>query len=200
MFVKGAPPRLLLRGVPQFRYLAGVAAASPMYQFHFDQTARDALDAYDALRTTQTRMRPFFRFLMAMYGLFFFVGFAAAATNPIGVRWWQWVIWLAMGGGITWLYVVKPAVIRRRLRKATNQPIWVEISDNGISARVGSEESVHRYWGEFTGIIAVKKGLALGFRDGTISWLPQRAMAHLASREELESYVKSKLPQEDTSD
>jgi hypothetical protein len=168
------------------------------YQFHFTETPNDALDAYDAVRAASTGMRSWARFLAASLGLFFLFGVALAIANPSQVTWWQFVIWLVIGGGTSWRLIVKPAGIRRQLRKSPIQQIYVEVSDAGITARVGSGEPAQRHWGELAGVLPAPRGLAIGFRDGTISWLPQRAFADPAVRTELEAFVRSKLPQTET--
>jgi hypothetical protein len=168
------------------------------YQFHFTETASDAMDAYDAVRTASTGMRSWARFLAAALGLFFLFGVAIAIASPSKVSWWQFAIWLGIGSGAAWRFIVEPGAIRRRLRKSPAQPIDVGVSDVGITARVGVQEPVQRYWGELAGVLPASRGLAIGFRDGTISWLPERVFANPAARIELEAFIRSKLPEPET--
>jgi hypothetical protein len=167
------------------------------YEFHFTETPTDALEAYDAVRTATTQMRAWARFLMAAYGLMFVAGLGLALAKPAEVHWWQFAIWLAMGSGISWQFIVKPAFIRNRLRSVPTQAVWVELSDAGIMARVADKAAVQKYWGELATVLAARKGLAIGFRDGAISWLPQRAFRSPALKAEVELFIKSKLPKVD---
>jgi hypothetical protein len=140
-------------------------------------------------------MRGWARFLVALYGLVFLAGLPLALFDGAQVRWWQVVIWLAIGGGISWSFVAKPELIRHRLRRVPVQSISVQMSDEGITAQVEDTEPVRRYWGELAGILAARRGLGIGFRDGTISWLPERVFESSGHRAEVEAFIKSKLPE-----
>ncbi len=166
----------------------------PNYQMHFIETPKDVLDAYDALRTAGTGMRAWARFLMAVYGLVFVAGTVLAFIAPTEVHWWQVAVWVAIGTFISWRFIVRPTIIRHRLRRSPVQSVSVEVSDAGIVARVGDGDPAQRYWGELSCVLGNSRGLAIGLRDNTICWLPQRAFASPSSRCELELFIKSKLP------
>lgn len=174
-----------------------------VFSFRFESTHRDLLDAYAAHQLSVSGLSPLERALVTGLGIFW-VG-CAIVLGPSAMkdgRWWQPMIPFCLGMGILWKRLFKPFLTRRRIRKA-NQPVQllaIDFSDSGIRIKVKGIGDLDRAWNELEYVELADKGVAIGFSDGFVNWLPNRVFRGEDERRTCAAYLVSKLPDEGQED
>jgi hypothetical protein len=165
------------------------------YTFTFTSTQRDLLDAFEAYRRQRTGMRPWARGLFAILGLMWLAG--AVAVLVTGLRtdaWWQGPAWLILGVMLSWSFLVRPFLVRRRIRasNSSSQHVLLMFNDARIEIELEGVGQHWRPWSELVIVVRATKGIGLGFHDGTFNWIPQRALDETGQRKSFEQFLSGK--------
>jgi hypothetical protein len=165
------------------------------YNFAFTSTQRDLLDAFEAYRRQRTGMRSWARGLFALLGLMWLAGaIAVLVTGLQPEAWWQAPAWLILGVMLSWSFLVRPFMVRRRIRASNSSSQNVSLMFN--DARIEIElDGVGRHWRPWTELLLVvraTKGIGLGFHDGTFNWIPRRAFDGTDQRKSFEQFLSGK--------
>ena len=167
-----------------------------IYSYRFTSTHQDLLDSFNASRTAELGMRRFARVGVAGLGLMWLAGALLSPFFPMRPQHAVWlpILWLGLGGSLTWKFVVQPWLVARDIRRfnPSEQNVAVTFGDAGLTVDVQALGVYRRSWEEVIGMLPASKGIGFGFSDGTTHWLPNRVFATEAEREALVEYVRGK--------
>jgi len=89
-----------------------------MYKYQFTSTVEDLLEAEEAERTVRSARAPFRWGIVLLGAISFSAGILAFDwANPS----WRPIIWLLIGVGIIYYFVIRPYMLRGRIKK-NNEP------------------------------------------------------------------------------
>jgi hypothetical protein len=171
-------------------------------------TGRDRLDAYEIERREATGMRPWVRgFVIAMGAIWLAASalFAAAAVQdpPRDPRpWIGALIPLLAGGGILWLFVVRPIRARRALRGAgaASSGVSLHATARGLAITRPGGGTAERRWSEVSLFRATRRTVHLGLAYEDAIVVPRAAFADDAERARFLDLVATRLAQEELLD
>lgn len=178
-----------------FAELFGRAYSGPTaFQFRFESTHRDLLDAHAA---TQPRGLGD-RVVLILLGLFW-LG-CVVVFGPRSLKdgtWWKSLLLLGLGTTAIWFNLIKPLRERRRVRtdNASIQLVSLKFSDSAIHIESPGLGTLDRSWDELCGVELADRGIAVSFPD-TMNWIPNRAFSNETQRRDFAAYVFSKIPKE----
>ena len=170
------------------------------FSFRFTSTHEDLLDAYAAQQRLRSGMRPWVRACVVGLGFMWLAGGVAFAPKAIREgHVWQPVVWFFLGGVVVWKFLLHPILKRRRIRATTppTQPLVLDFTDSGIHVEAEGVGVFDRGWVEVDGIESAEKGVAMGFTDGMVHWLPNRVFRATDERQAFVSYVLGRLPKQE---
>jgi hypothetical protein len=166
------------------------------FTFRFTSTHDDLLDGFDAYRTARTGMRHWARMLVVALGFLALAGFVMVlVTGQRPHKTWQPFVWLVLGLFLLWHFLVKPSIMKRRLRSTTasSQEVSVSFTDSGLDILVSGMGHFHRSWDELSQVIQQPKGIAMAFDDGTAHWLPNRVFENTQQQAAFNAFLISKF-------
>jgi hypothetical protein len=165
------------------------------FAFEFTSTTRDLLDAYTAHVTMATGMRPFFRWVMALFGVLYVALFFDELFSPSAEGTWQPYVWLSLGSWLSWRNLVRPLLEQRKIRKQNppTQQITVRFDPDGIQIDVHDVDFFHRKWNELQTVQTAHKGILLYFMDGAVNWLPHRIHSSETEKQQFTHFLKHQL-------
>ena len=161
-------------------------------QFSFISTAADLLDAFDAYTQHRTGMRPWIRYLVVALGLFWLLSFALVLIYGLGsARWWHPVIWLFLGLAASWLFGLKPILVRRSIARqsAPEQKLDIQFSEDGATIYAHGTGEFQRTWADFLDVYVHKKGLLCYMSDEMKHWLPIRIFTSRKQMQKLADFI-----------
>jgi hypothetical protein len=170
------------------------------FSFHFTSTHEDLLDAFAAQQRSRSGMRPWVRACVVGLGFLWLAGAIAFAPDVFGKRLvWLPIVWFLMGSVIVWKFLLQPILIRHRVRTLTPpaQPLVLNFTDSGIHIEAEGVGAFDLDWAEVTGIESAESGVAMGFTDGMVHWLPKRVFRETDEQQAFISYVVSRLLKEE---
>lgn len=165
------------------------------YTFSFILNHQDLLDAYDAERNARTGLSTWSRGAVLLLGAMWVAGFVFLGPRAYRDEPLLPFVWLALGGFIFWRFGFKPYLERRRIKQSNEaaQQVTVSFTDNVISTVSPDGHSFSREWPELEGVMSSRLGVLLGFEDGMRNWLPNRAFAAPAEKQDFVAFVIQKL-------
>jgi hypothetical protein len=162
-----------------------------MYQYSFISTTSDLLDAEEAVRTVRWARFPF-RLLIILMG-FLWMGAGIAAfdvSNPLG----RPIVWLILGSGILYYFLVVPGLIRSKIRNNVDngEMTVIGFDDAKIMININNVGCLVRRWDDFIGFNDSKKGIIFYFNDGIVNWLPNRVFLDKDKRVDFVKFLQEK--------
>ncbi|MHC9510641.1 hypothetical protein [Kangiella sp. M94] len=144
------------------------------YSFKYVSTHKDLIDSYNAVRNASSGLSGWSRGLILLLGLMWLLGFIFLAPRANNI--WQPLVWLGLGIFIVWKIAIKPHLEKKYIKETneSEQEVNLEINDVEIKATYPSGEYLSRKWEELEAFQGFKKGVLMGFSDGTLTWLPLR--------------------------
>ena len=169
-----------------------------MYQYSFISTTSDLLDAKEAGRTARWARAPF-RLLLIVLGIVWFIAGIVTfnPSNLIG----RSIIWLLLGTGVIYYFLINPLIIRSRIKKsAGNYELVIEFDNDRININAGDTGRFLRKWEELTSFVDAKKGIVFYFDDGIVNWLPNRVFNGKTERDKFLGFLRDKKNQSNNED
>lgn len=162
------------------------------YKFSFVSTTQDLLEAHEAHRTAASGMRPVFRWAVIAMGVVWVLG-AVLAWGSVD-QWWLPLIWLLLGSGILWRYVLKPSRVRRNIQESNSpsQPVELVFDTHRMTIDAAGVGRFEREWTELAGVRNTRMGILVYFTDGIVNWLPNRLFRNEAEKASLCSFVEER--------
>jgi hypothetical protein len=166
------------------------------FRFAFVGTREDLLRAERVFRRERTGLRGWVRGLVIGMGLLWLSGFALVGLpelrhGRIGVG---PLMWLALGATILWTLVVRPARVRRDLRRRTpaTQELELHFTSRAIEVVAAGVGRSERAWGDLLQCHSTPKGVLFAFADA-LHWLPARVLADPAERQRFEDSLAARI-------
>ena len=165
-----------------------------MYKYQFQSTNEDLLDAEKANRDIQIA-RPLFRGLMIALGIAWFIG--GVMTIDLAAPSGQPLIWLLLGGSITYYLAIAPYLKRKQIKRQKPDKVLVsiELQEQIIKIHISDIGDFQRTWEELTAAINTENGILFHFDDKTINWLPSRIFKSPSEKDELIEFIKQHNPE-----
>src|SRR5206468_5845400 len=138
------------------------------YTFGVTSTHEDLLEGWEAYRAERNRMRRWARGALVALAFMWLGGAAGVLVTRVKpLDWWQPAIWLFLGLFLSWHFLVKPMLTKRRLlaTNAPSQQVRIEMTESGIVVSLAGAGTYRRDWSELNRVIVGSKGLGLGFTD-----------------------------------
>ncbi len=166
-----------------------------MYKYQFTSTVEDLLEAEEAERTARSARVPF-RWVIALLGVTWLVAGVLAFdwSNPS----WRPVVWLLLGTGVIYYFVVRPYLRRNRIKEnnAPEQDLALEFHDDYMKLEVSGVGEFTRKWEELVEFIDARKGVIFYFSDGVVNWVPDRVFADGEERNRFVEFIQRHRNQE----
>lgn len=166
-----------------------------MYKYQFTSTVEDLLEAEEAERSARLARAPF-RWAIAVLGVVWFLAgiFSFEWSNPS----WRPLVWLSIGIGIFYYFMISPYKRRNIIRKenAPQQDVVLSFSDDCIKLRIGDVGNFTRQWEEIVEVIDAQKGIVFLFSDGVANWIPNRVFSNEGERRGFLGFLKNRYSQE----
>jgi hypothetical protein len=160
-----------------------------MYRYEFTSTVDDLLEAEEAERSRL--MRGPFRWLAVALGVAWFAaGLVALVKQPT----WQAFIWVCLGTGVLYYFVIGPRERRTRIKSnnVERQELTLEFAHDRMTLGVSGHGQFTRQWNELAGIADTDKGILFYFTDGVKNWLPNRVFTSEAERGSFLEFLKGR--------
>lgn len=160
-----------------------------MYKYQFTSTVEDLLEAEEAERTAHSVRLPF-RWAIALLGVVWLVaGVIAFEWSDPG---WRPVVWLLLGIGVIYYFVIKPYLRRSQIKEsnAPQQDLALEFNDDFIILGIRGTGEFTRKWEELVEFIDTRKGVIFYFSDGVVNWLPSRVFTENNERNKFIEFLK----------
>lgn len=160
-----------------------------MYKYQFTSTIEDLLEAEEVERTARSARAPF-RWGITLLGAVWLVAGVLAFDwdNPS----WRPVIWLLLGVGVIYYFVIRPYVRRSRI-KENNEPqqdLVLEFRDDCIKLDITGVGEFTRKWDELVESIDAYKGIIFYFSDGVVNWMPNRVFSDEGERSKFIEFIQ----------
>ncbi len=166
-----------------------------MYKYQFTSTVEDLLEAEEAERTARSARAPF-RWVIALLGVAWLVAGVLAFdwSNPS----WRPVVWLLLGTGVIYYFVVRPYLRRSRIKEnnAPEQDLALEFHDDYMKLGVSGVGEFTRKWEDLVEFIDARKGVIFCFSDGVVNWIPDRVFADGEERNRFVEFIQKHQNQE----
>lgn len=162
-----------------------------MYKYQFVSTVEDLLEAEEAERTYRSARAPF-RWIIALLGV------AWLTMGVLAFDWstpsWRPVVWLFLGVGVIYYFVVKPYARRNRIRKsnARQQDVAIEFYDEIIKISISGIGDFTRKWEDLVEFIDTHKGIIFYFSDGVVNWIPERVLSDKEERNKFIDFLQTR--------
>ncbi len=166
-----------------------------MYKYQFTSTVEDLLEAEEAEITARSARAPF-RWVIALLGVAWLVsGILAFDWSNPG---WRPVVWLLLGIGIIYYFIVRPYLRRSRIKEdnAPEQALALEFYDDYMKLEVSGVGEYTRKWEELVEFIDARKGVIFYFSDGVVNWIPDRVFADGEERNRFVEFIQRHQNQE----
>ncbi len=160
-----------------------------MYKYQFTSTVEDLLEAEEAERAACSA-RARFRWVIALLGVAWLVAGVLAFdwSNPS----WRPVVWLLLGVGVIYYFVVRPYLRRSRIKEnnAPQQDLILEFHDDYMKLEVSGVGKFTRKWEELVEFVDARKGIIFYFSDGVVNWIPDRVFADGGERNRFIEFIQ----------
>ena len=160
-----------------------------MYKYQFTSTVEDLLEAEEAERSARFVRAPF-RWVIALLGVAWLVAGVLAFdwSNPT----WRPVVWLFLGVGLLYYFVIRPYLQRSRIKEnnAPQQNLALEFNDNCIKLGISGVGDFTREWEELVEFTDTRKGIIFYFSDGVVNWIPDRVFFDKEERNKLIEFLQ----------
>lgn len=166
-----------------------------MYRYQFTSTVEDLLEAEEAERTACSVRAPF-RWVIALFGGAWLV------AGVIAFDWsnfsWRPIVWLLLGIGILYYFVIRPYLRRSRIKEnnAPQQDLILAFDDDSVNLEISGVGNFTRKWEELVDFIDTQKGIIFYFSDGVVNWLPDRVFSDRGERSQFIEFLQQHQVQE----
>jgi hypothetical protein len=159
------------------------------FRYEFTSTVEDLLAAEEAERSAVIP-GPLRQVIVILGAIWLVAGLVALVRQQN----WQSLIWVGLGIAVVYVFVVRPRIVRDRIK--TNNPeqrgVILDFADDCMRLGVSGVGQFTREWDELSGVADAEKGILFYFSDGVKSWLPNRVFASEAEREAFLKFVKGR--------
>lgn len=168
---------------------------SEIYKFNEPEKMKDLVRALETSRQRPAAMAPAKRFIISTIGIFcLMIGLTGLFGKDPNIF---SILWILLGGAIIWVFLAKPEMDKRKAGAVSDTKkdpgVTLIINPGRIMIRSPQNETA-RDWTEFVEYKKTKKGIRLGFLDGTSIWLPEEAFYDKDEMKELLQLLQKKVP------
>jgi hypothetical protein len=149
---------------------------SEIYRFNEPEKAKELGEALETGLKRPAAMAPAKRFIISTIGIFcLMIGLPGLFGRDANIF---SILWILLGAVIIWVFLAKPEMDKKKAGATSDtkkDPEVTLVVDPGRIVMRSPHSEKTKEWKEFAQYKKTKKGIRLGFLDGTNIWLPENA-------------------------